>query len=47
MEADKLNNNDPKELMDLARTGDKVAYGKLYDLYFVPVFRLHLLARQE
>lgn len=38
MEADNLQNN-PKELMRLAKSGDKEAYGLLYELYFTPVFR--------
>jgi len=38
MEADNLKNN-PKELIRLAKSGDKEAYGQLYELYFTPVFR--------
>ncbi len=38
METDNLQNN-PKELMRLAKSGDKEAYGLLYELYFTPVFR--------
>lgn len=29
----------PKTLMNLAKQGDKTAFGKLYELYFTPVFR--------
>ncbi len=38
MEINNLQNN-PKELMRLAKTGDKNAYSQLYKLYFTPVFR--------
>jgi len=38
MEEDNLQNN-PKELMQLAKSGNKEAYGQLYELYFTPVFR--------
>ena len=38
MEADNLQNN-PKELMRLAKAGDSEAYGQLYELYYTPVFR--------
>ncbi len=31
--------NDPRILMRLAKEGDKEAFGRLYELYFVPVFR--------
>jgi len=31
--------NDPKVLMRLAKSGDTEAFGALYELYFVPVFR--------
>lgn len=31
--------NDPRTLMRLAREGNKEAFGRLYELYFVPVFR--------
>lgn len=31
--------NDPKILMRLAKAGDTEAFGRLYKLYFVPVFR--------
>ncbi len=30
---------DPKELIILAKKGDKEAFGKLYSAYFVPVYR--------
>lgn len=30
---------DPKKLIELAKTGDKEAFGKLYEVYYVPVFR--------
>lgn len=30
---------DPKMLMELAKAGDKEAFGRIYELYFVPVFR--------
>jgi RNA polymerase sigma-70 factor, ECF subfamily len=29
----------PKELMKLAKSGDNQAFGKLYELYFTPVFK--------
>jgi len=35
---------DPKLLIDLAKNGDKEAFGVLYEMYFVPVFR-YLFAR--
>ncbi|MFA6095164.1 MAG: sigma-70 family RNA polymerase sigma factor [Candidatus Paceibacterota bacterium] len=38
MEADNLQ-NDPKILMQLAKAGDAEAFGRLYELYFTPVFR--------
>lgn len=38
MEADNLQ-NDPKILMQLAKSGDAEAFGRLYELYFIPVFR--------
>ncbi len=31
--------NDPKILMQLAKAGDTKASGRLYELYFIPVFR--------
>ena len=31
--------NDPKILMQLAKSGDAEAFGRLYELYFTPVFR--------
>lgn len=31
--------NDPKILMQMAKSGDTDAFGRLYELYFVPVFR--------
>lgn len=31
--------NDPKILMRLAKAGDAEAFGRLYELYFTPVFR--------
>jgi len=31
--------NDPKILIRLAKSGDSEAFGRLYELYFVPVFR--------
>lgn len=31
--------NDPKILMRLAKSGDTEAFGRLYELYFAPVFR--------
>lgn len=31
--------NDPKILMQLAKSGDAEAFGRLYELYFVPLFR--------
>ncbi len=30
---------DAKKLIELAQTGDKEAFGKLYEVYYVPVFR--------
>lgn len=30
---------DPKELIEKAKVGDKEAFGKLYELYYLPVFR--------
>ncbi len=38
MEADNTQ-NDPKILMRLAKSGDTGAFGRLYKLYFIPVFR--------
>jgi RNA polymerase sigma-70 factor (ECF subfamily) len=38
METDNLQ-NDPKELMRLAKAGQAQAYGALYELYFTPIFR--------
>jgi RNA polymerase sigma-70 factor (ECF subfamily) len=38
MEADNLQ-NDPKILMQLAKSGDTEAFSRLYELYFIPVFR--------
>lgn len=38
MEVDNLQ-NDPKQLMLLAKSGDSEAYGRLYELYFTSVFR--------
>jgi RNA polymerase sigma-70 factor (ECF subfamily) len=38
MEADNLQNN-PKEMMRLAKAGDREAYGRIYELYYTPVFR--------
>lgn len=32
-------NNDPKDLMQLAKNGDTEAFGRLYELYFTPVYR--------
>lgn len=47
MEADNLQNN-PKELMRLAKSGDTEAYGLLYELYFTPVFRyIYLRVRDK
>lgn len=31
--------NDPRELLRLAKSGDTDAYGQLYELYFTPIFR--------
>lgn len=31
--------NDPETLMRLAKSGDAEAFGRLYELYFAPVFR--------
>lgn len=31
--------NDPKVLIQLAKSGDTEAFGRLYELYFAPVFR--------
>lgn len=31
--------NDPKILIQLAKEGNKEAFGRLYELYFVPIFR--------
>lgn len=31
--------NDPKNLMQLAKEGDPEAFGRLYELYFTPVYR--------
>lgn len=33
------NNIDPKNLMQLAKEGNKEAFGQLYQAYYVPVFR--------
>jgi RNA polymerase sigma-70 factor (ECF subfamily) len=38
MESDNLQ-KDPKILMQLAKSGDAEAFGRLYELYFTPVFR--------
>lgn len=47
MEADNLQNN-PKELMRLAKSGQEQAYGLLYELYFTPVFRyIYLRVRDK
>lgn len=47
METDNLQNN-PKELMRLAKAGDSEAYGALYELYFTPVFRyIYLRVRDK
>jgi len=47
MEADNLQNN-PKELMRLAKSGDSEAYGLLYELYFTPVFRyIYIRVREK
>lgn len=32
-------NNDPKDLMQLAKNGDTEAFGRLYELYFTPIYR--------
>lgn len=42
--------NDPKTLMQLAKNGDSEAFGSLYKLYFIPVFRyiyLRVKSREE
>ncbi|KKU85720.1 MAG: hypothetical protein UY14_C0015G0015 [Parcubacteria group bacterium GW2011_GWA1_47_9] len=31
--------NDLKQLMQLAKNGDTEAFGRLYELYFTPVYR--------
>ena len=36
---DKVIQEDPRELMLRAKDGDGVAFGKLYELYFTPVYR--------
>jgi RNA polymerase sigma-70 factor (ECF subfamily) len=33
------NGPDPKELIRLAKAGDQEAFGKLYELYYTPVYR--------
>lgn len=41
---------DPKKLIERAKAGDKKAFGNLYSLYFVPVFRyvyLRIQSREE
>lgn len=39
MNTDSSSQDDPKKLMQLAKEGDKEAYGRIYELYFVPIFR--------
>lgn len=34
-----LEKHDPRELLRKAKDGDEAAFGKLYDLYFLPVYR--------
>lgn len=47
MGKDNLQNN-PKEMMRLAKEGDSDAYGQLYKLYFTPVFRyIYLRVRDK
>lgn len=39
---------DPKDLIEKARYGDKEAFGKLYELYYLPVFRyVHFRIRKK
>ncbi len=47
---DNNSKNDPKTLIQLAKNGDAEAFGCLYELYFVPVFRyiyLRVKGREE
>ncbi len=47
MDKDNLQ-NDPKELMRLAKAGNSEAYGQLYELYFTPIFRyIYLRVRDK
>lgn len=39
---------DPKDLIEKAKSGDKEAFGKLYELYYLPVFRyVHFRIRKK
>jgi RNA polymerase sigma-70 factor (ECF subfamily) len=44
---DKYQDLNPRELMDLAKNGNRDAFGALYELYFVPVFRYIFLRTKD